>query len=336
MMNVPDIGQSSGSGASESDGTSEARSISLLQTRQFYHSRTLQISTDVTTETRASTLRCASLGGPSTLNGLSSSDESRGFSRRRSVMVFRFRSRCTSILLSSVKPSCRLGPNLSTAYGASFSKKHLISSSLRRLESHRSLCPVAPHLTGNRSITTTSSDPSLFGDASISPPSKVVFSFPLWYLFDDGTIPLRTDEHVDSKLVLMLLSASLSLLVWAWPRYGIFSVSPRSNLARPNCFRRICDPASYGAWVRASVSESSVSSPRFVLLRSSSSSEEKPLPPYTLPMARGAAPDLLRSVCYSFFIVLLSCGEVSTGPEDTSETTLVVLIDGVWTPTSLM
>ncbi|KAG2239033.1 hypothetical protein Bca52824_089893 [Brassica carinata] len=42
MMNVPDIGQSSGSGASESDGTSEARSISLLQTRQFYHSRTLQ------------------------------------------------------------------------------------------------------------------------------------------------------------------------------------------------------------------------------------------------------------------------------------------------------
>ncbi|KAG2239035.1 hypothetical protein Bca52824_089895 [Brassica carinata] len=128
--------------------------------------------------------------------------------------------------------------------------KHLISSSLRRLESHRSLCPVAPHLTGNRSITTTSSDPSLF--------------------------------------------------------------------------------ASYGAWVRASVSESSVSSPRFVLLRSSSSSEEKPLPPYTLPMARGAAPDLLRSVCYSFFIVLLSCGEVSTGPEDTSETTLVVLIDGLY------
>ncbi|XP_056847941.1 polycomb group protein VERNALIZATION 2-like isoform X2 [Raphanus sativus] len=54
MMNVPDIGQSSGSGASESegpaaktrklsDGTSEARSISLLQTRQLlYHSRTLQ------------------------------------------------------------------------------------------------------------------------------------------------------------------------------------------------------------------------------------------------------------------------------------------------------
>ncbi|XP_018460059.2 polycomb group protein VERNALIZATION 2-like isoform X3 [Raphanus sativus] len=58
MMNVPDIGQSSGSGASESegpaaktrklsDGTSEARSISLLQTRQLlYHSRTLQMIDD--------------------------------------------------------------------------------------------------------------------------------------------------------------------------------------------------------------------------------------------------------------------------------------------------
>ncbi|RID79083.1 hypothetical protein BRARA_A01855 [Brassica rapa] len=53
MMNVPDIGQSSGSGARESEGpaaktrklsegTSEARRTSLLQTRQFYHSRTLQ------------------------------------------------------------------------------------------------------------------------------------------------------------------------------------------------------------------------------------------------------------------------------------------------------
>ncbi|KAG2244704.1 hypothetical protein Bca52824_093436 [Brassica carinata] len=166
----------------------------------------------------------------------------------------------------------------------------------------------------------------------------------LWSLGSDPVVPPSdfrlSSQAVDlvqifHRLVLMLLSASLSLLFWAWPRYGIFTVSPRSNLARPNCFRRICDPTSYGAWVRASVSESSVSSPGFVLLRSSSSSEEKPLPPYTLPMARGAASDLLWSVCYIFFIVLLSCGEVSTGPEDTSETTLVVLVDGVWTPTSL-
>ncbi|CAN6915656.1 unnamed protein product [Brassica oleracea] len=57
MMNVPDIGQSSGSGARESEGPAAktrnvyctavltenfSSSISLLQTRQFYHSRTLQ------------------------------------------------------------------------------------------------------------------------------------------------------------------------------------------------------------------------------------------------------------------------------------------------------
>ncbi|KAG5414279.1 hypothetical protein IGI04_001846 [Brassica rapa subsp. trilocularis] len=58
MMNVPDIGQSSGSGARESEGpaaktrklsegTSEARRTSLLQTRQFYHSRTLQMIDDL-------------------------------------------------------------------------------------------------------------------------------------------------------------------------------------------------------------------------------------------------------------------------------------------------
>ncbi|CAN7123144.1 unnamed protein product [Brassica rapa subsp. narinosa] len=46
---------------------------------------------------------------------------SRGFSRRRrSATGFGFRSRSTSVWLPSVKSSCRLGPNLSTAYGASF------------------------------------------------------------------------------------------------------------------------------------------------------------------------------------------------------------------------
>ncbi|CAN7070072.1 unnamed protein product [Brassica rapa subsp. trilocularis] len=134
---------------------------------------------------------------------------------------------------------------------------HLISSSSRRPEFHRPLCSVAPHLTGDRSINTTCSDPSL----------------------------------------------------WV--------------------------TASYGAWVRARFSQSSMSSRGIVLFRSSSSYEEKPLPPYTLPMARGASSDLLPSVCFSFFIVLSSCGAVSMGPEDTSEITSVVLVDGVWTPTSL-
>ncbi|WZZ26288.1 hypothetical protein YC2023_009689 [Brassica napus] len=52
MMNVPDIGQSSGSGARESEGPAAktenfSSSISLLQTRQFYHSRTLQMIDDL-------------------------------------------------------------------------------------------------------------------------------------------------------------------------------------------------------------------------------------------------------------------------------------------------
>ncbi|KAF3541410.1 hypothetical protein F2Q69_00023724 [Brassica cretica] len=34
-----------------------------------------------------------------------------------------------------------------------------------------------------------------------------------------------------------------------------------------------------------------------------------------------------RGVCFSFFIGLYSCGAVSTGPEDTTEITSVVLVD---------
>lgn len=136
---------------------------------------------------------------------------------------------------------------------------HFISPFPRRLEAHRTVCPAAPHLTDDRSITTASSVPSLCGEASI-----------------------------------------------------------------------------FGAWGQASHLESSLSSPELALPQSPSSSEEKPLPPYTLPMVRVASSDSLPSGCYSFPIVLLSCGAVSTGPEDTSEITLVVFVDGVWTPTSLV
>ncbi|CAF2070331.1 unnamed protein product [Brassica napus] len=73
-----------------------------------------------------------------------------------------------------------------------------------------------------------------------------------------------------------------------------------------------------------------------VLFWSFSSSEEKSLSPHPLPMARGTSSDLWSSVCFSSCIVLSSCGAVFTGPEDTSETILVVLVDGVWNPTSLV
>ncbi|KAH0918047.1 hypothetical protein HID58_025707 [Brassica napus] len=71
-----------------------------------------------------------------------------------------------------------------------------------------------------------------------------------------------------------------------------------------------------------------------VLVRPSSSFEEKLLLPYPLSMERGVSSVLRPSVCFSFLIGLLSCGAVSTGPEDAIETTLVFLVDEDWTSTS--
>ncbi|KAF8108145.1 hypothetical protein N665_0114s0036 [Sinapis alba] len=65
-----------------------------------------------------------------------------------------------------------------------------------------------------------------------------------------------------------------------------------------------------------------------------SSFEEKILPPFPLPMERDDSLALLPSVCFSFLIGLLSCGAVSTGPEDATENTLVSLVDEVWISTS--
>ena len=64
------------------------------------------------------------------------------------------------------------------------------------------------------------------------------------------------------------------------------------------------------------------------------SSEEKTLPPFPLPLERDDSSASLPSVCFSFFIGLLSCGAVSTGPEDATEITSVFLVDEVWTSTS--
>ena len=68
---------------------------------------------------------------------------------------------------------------------------------------------------------------------------------------------------------------------------------------------------------------------------SSSFPEENILPPFSLPMERDVSSDSVRSVCFSFFIGLLSCRALSTGPEDAAETTLVFLVDKNGTSTSL-
>ncbi|KAF8057845.1 hypothetical protein N665_1253s0003 [Sinapis alba] len=71
------------------------------------------------------------------------------------------------------------------------------------------------------------------------------------------------------------------------------------------------------------------------LYPSSSSHEEKILSMFPLPRERDVSSDSFSSVCFSSFIGLLSCGAVSTGPEDATENTLVFFVDEVWTLTSL-
>ncbi|KAF3486132.1 hypothetical protein F2Q69_00054894 [Brassica cretica] len=63
-------------------------------------------------------------------------------------------------------------------------------------------------------------------------------------------------------------------------------------------------------------------SPVSVLFQSTSS-EDKVSPSCPLPMDRGVSSDSFPRVCFSSLIGLLSCGAVSTGPEDAIETTLV-------------
>ncbi|CAN6849221.1 unnamed protein product [Brassica oleracea] len=67
-----------------------------------------------------------------------------------------------------------------------------------------------------------------------------------------------------------------------------------------------------------------VNLPGLFLSPSLFSSEEKTLPPFPLPLERDDSSASLPSVCFSFFIGLLSCGAVSTGPEDATEITSIM------------
>ncbi|KAF2612734.1 hypothetical protein F2Q70_00012498 [Brassica cretica] len=107
-----------------------------------------------------------------------------------------------------------------------------ISPSLERLESHGPPYLAAPHLTGTRSQSTTSSYPNLFGDASISPAYKVMLSSKPWFILDGGMIPLRrriSGDHlvgadvryVSPRVVLTMLYKLMSTLTWAWPCCGM-------------------------------------------------------------------------------------------------------------------
>ncbi|CDY52788.1 BnaCnng23330D [Brassica napus] len=168
-----------------------------------------------------------------------------------------------------------------------------------RLESHKPP-RVAPILqTGVRSRSFTGTDPKFFGILSFPTCRKVMlFSLPS-ILLDGGSLPLRRSSTGD-----LFHGAD------EWPK---------SFVIRPMLTALIELPEGL---------------PGSVLIRSFSSFEEKLLPPYLLSIERGVPSVSLLSVCFSFFIVLLSCVAVSTGPEDANEITLIFLVDEVWTLTS--
>ncbi|KAF8068501.1 hypothetical protein N665_1148s0018 [Sinapis alba] len=231
------------------------------------------------------------------------------------------------------------------------------------LESHKPLClaPILP--SGPRFQNVTSSYPNLLGNTSISSSLKVTISFPPWCLCDGGMTLLQcissgdysfgVDERSTSRPLLATGNALMCSHDWVWPICVLFPVSPRNCFPRPSFSEELIQLLMvFGVWASCSKFFGFTKiSPWFklsylsfgmylpvdssgTLFRSSSSSEDKPLPPYPLSFVRGVSSDLLPSVCSSSYIVLLSCGTVSTRPEDTSEITSVVFVDGVWTPTS--
>ncbi|KAH0868767.1 LOW QUALITY PROTEIN: hypothetical protein HID58_075789 [Brassica napus] len=236
------------------------------------------------------------------------------------------------------------------------------SSSSERCESHQPPCAAPPHLKGARSYSITSPDPNLLGETPISPSCKVMLYSPPGCLRDGGSFPLRrsssgghsvgAEEHLRSKasrLVRTTFTELMSLNDWAWPICLMKLVS----LQRPSPIKENSTQISvaFHAWVSVSKISGGISpcdifsymsngmnllvkSPVSVLFQSTSS-EDKVSPSCPLPMDRGVSSDSFPRVCFSSLIGLLSCGAVSTGPEDAIETTLVVFVDEVRTSTSL-
>ena len=224
-----------------------------------------------------------------------------------------------------------------------------ISPSPGRLESNKPSGGAPPHITGTRSKHITSSDPNLFGNASVSLSFKVI----LLRHSSSGDHSFGADERTASWSVLTRLGELMLPYAWACPMCANDQVSPRSYLPEPNYLEEnvLQFLMADGDWFSFSEISSGISpcyiltylffgknlpvgSPDTTLFRSSSSSEATFLPPYPLPMARGVFSGLFPNACFSSFIVLPSCGAVSTGPEDASKITSVIFVDGVWTSTS--
>ncbi|CAN7043180.1 unnamed protein product [Brassica oleracea var. botrytis] len=215
------------------------------------------------------------------------------------------------------------------------------SSSPGRLESHKPLRVAPLHQTDGRSRSITSSVPSYFGIISLPSYQKVMLSSPP-LIIDGASCPLRRSFAGDfvSLLPRARMTASPEVTtdyVWAWPICVFEPVSPRYwkspryveerviqrlRLASGGVSLSSCD---FNRIYPSRITRSYLSfgkilpvgSPGLVILRSSSSVSLS-----------------LLSVCFSFLIGLSSCVAISTGSEDATETTSVVLVDEVWTSTS--
>ncbi|KAL0705056.1 hypothetical protein Bca4012_071481 [Brassica carinata] len=215
------------------------------------------------------------------------------------------------------------------------------SSSPGRLESHKPLRVAPLHQTDGRSRSITSSVPSYFGIISLPSYRKVMLSSPP-LIIDGASCPLRRSFAGDfvSFLPRARMTASPEVTtdyVWAWPICVFEPVSPRYwkspryveerviqrlRLASGGVSLSSCD---FNRIYPSRITRSYLSfgkilpvgSPGLVILRSSSSVSLS-----------------LLSVCFSFLIGLSSCVAISTGSEDATETTSVVLVDEVWTSTS--
>ncbi|CAN7115922.1 unnamed protein product [Brassica rapa subsp. narinosa] len=236
--------------------------------------------------------------------------------------------------------------------------------SLVRTEPIFTVC-FAPHQpSGTRSQSSTRLELNFCGDSSLYASPKVVSSPFAWIFLNGFTVFLRRISGdlsygtVEQPSFVHLWGSGLLFnYEWAWPIRSTKPASPSKSFLKPNSkiedTSQICMVWSYwnfsseisGGFIRISplcITRSYLSfgmkllvrSSDSVLVRPSSSFEEKLLLPYPLSMERGVSSVLRPSVCFSFLIGLLSCGAVSTGPEDAIETTLVFLVDEDWTSTS--
>ncbi|CAN6878493.1 unnamed protein product, partial [Brassica oleracea] len=215
------------------------------------------------------------------------------------------------------------------------------SSSPGRLESHKPLRVAPLHQTDGRSRSITSSVPSYFGIIPLPSYRKVMLSSPP-LIIDGASCPLRRSFAGDfvSFVPRARMTASPEVTtdyVWAWPicvfepisprywkspRYVEERVIQRLRLASGGVSLSSCD---FNRIYPSRITRSYLSfgkilpvgSPGLVILRSSSSVSLS-----------------LLSVCFSSLIGLSSCVAISTGSEDATESTSVVLVDEVWTSTS--